>query len=71
MRTKPGPDGDPGWDYTQRPANGFAASPAFDPAAPTYDALCAAYERMRPLVYGAFPASDEVVERVGAHEALL
>lgn len=59
------------WDYTQRPADGFAASPAFDLAAPTADALRAAYERVRPLVYGAFPSFDEVVERVRAHAALL
>ena len=35
------------------------------------DALRAAYERVRPLVYGAFPSFDAVVERVRAHAALL
>lgn len=59
------------WDYTQRPADGFAASPAFELAGPTADALREAYERVRPLVYGAFPSFDEVVERVRAHAALL
>lgn len=60
-----------GWGYTPRPADGFAASPAFDVASPKVDALRAAYERVRPLVYGAFPSFDEVIERVRAHATLL
>lgn len=59
------------WDYTQRPADGFTASPAFDLAGPTADALRAAYERVRPSCMAQSPSFDEVVERVRAHAAML
>ena len=36
---------------TQRPAGGFAASPAFQPGHPAYRALQSAYPRLRHLVY--------------------
>jgi predicted nucleotidyltransferase component of viral defense system len=60
-----------GWDYTQRPADGYAASAAFDPAGAKAAAMRVAYERVRPLVFGAFPAFEEVVEQVRAQAALL
>lgn len=59
------------WSYTPRPADGFGASAAFDPDGPKAEAMQAAYERVRPLVYGVFPSFGEVVERVRSHAALL
>jgi hypothetical protein len=60
-----------GWDYTPRPADGFAASAAFDQTGPKAEALRAGYERVRPLVYGAFPSFDAVLEKVRSHARLL
>ena len=59
------------WEYSPRPDDGFGASPTFDPAGSNAEAMEAAYERVRPLVYGRFPSFAEVIERVRAHAASL
>lgn len=59
------------WAYSMRPEAGFAASAVFDPAGGKAEPLREAYERVRPLVFGAFPSFTQVLQRVHDHASLL
>jgi hypothetical protein len=48
-----------GWAHTPRPAEGYAASPAFDASHPCQEAIAAGWASMRPLIYGEVPALEQ------------
>lgn len=60
-----------GWRFETRPTGGYAASAAFDPAAPCYPAAADGYAAALPMVYGQAPSFEEVLATVLAHRALL
>jgi hypothetical protein len=55
-----------GWAYTDRPAEGYATSPIFDPSHSCQEALTAGWASMRPLIYGEVPTLEQC--RTSAHE---
>ena len=59
------------WPYTPRPADGYAASPAFDGLGITAPDLRAAYDVAMGLVYGTRPAFDDCIAAVREHVSLL
>ncbi len=48
-----------GWAHTERPGEGFAASPIFESSHPCQEALAAGWATMRPLIYGEVPTLEE------------
>lgn len=60
-----------GFDAAPRPEGGFAASPAFDAAGPTIDALREGYRAAKPLIYREIPSFHECVQVVHASARLL
>jgi len=57
------------WTYTPRPADGYAASPAF--AGPAVTVLEQAWPALEPLVFGEIPSVAECIRRITDHGALL
>jgi hypothetical protein len=60
-----------GWDYTARPADGYATSPVFDAAGPLRDVGAQAYTRAQSLIWGERPAFDDVLARIARSAHLL
>ena len=53
-----------GWSWEPRPVGGYAASMAFDPSTPHWDAVEDGFARALELVHGRRPDLAEVVEAV-------
>jgi predicted nucleotidyltransferase component of viral defense system len=60
-----------GWPHTDRPADGYASSPAFNPGDACQEVVRPAYEDVRRLVYGRYPTLDECIARVKESAGLL
>jgi Nucleotidyl transferase AbiEii toxin, Type IV TA system len=60
-----------GWGHTARPADGYAASPVFDPAGHLRAHGAQAYARAQSLIWGERPAFDEVLARIASSADLL
>jgi Nucleotidyl transferase AbiEii toxin, Type IV TA system len=57
--------------FTQRPADGYASSPAFDASHKSQDAVGPAYDRARQLIFREAPSLADCIERVRRQAALL
>lgn len=60
-----------GWPHTDRPGDGYASSPAFNPGDPCQEVVRPAYEDVRRLVYGHYPTLDDCIARVKESAGLL
>jgi hypothetical protein len=60
-----------GWAFTPRPDSGFAASPIFDPGHGCREDFQAAYEAIRPLVYGEMPTFEDCIKSVLTKASLI
>jgi predicted nucleotidyltransferase component of viral defense system len=60
-----------GWPASERPPNGYADSPAFDPGHASHAKVRAAYEDVRGLLWGEFPDLEAVLRRVYESRDLL
>ncbi len=59
------------WPHTDRPADGYASSPAFNGGDPSQEVVRPAYADIRQLVYGHYPTLDECIARVKESKGLL
>lgn len=60
-----------GWNYAERPADGFASSPAFDPTAPVAADVREAYAAVAGLMYGPVVPLEECLASVHQWAELL
>jgi hypothetical protein len=57
--------------FTQRPTDGYASSPAFDPSHKCQDAIRPAYDRARQLIFRQAPSLGDCIDRVRRQAGLL
>lgn len=60
-----------GWGFTPRPADGFAASPAFGDDPDINEALRSGYAQTAPLIWGDRPDFDDLVAGIRQHADVL